>query len=152
MIGVGFLRLHSKVKNSAASAIFSLPGGPGYSFVKGFKNQKGEINDFFSDVVEFTAFSDVILVDQRGYSENGDVLKATYNRQVNPLPMAEKIEQDMQFAMETTAAFAKTDIDLSGDTAIECANDVNELRQALGYENISLYAWSFGSQWFILER
>jgi len=153
MIGVGFLRLHAKVKNPLASPIFSLPGGPGYSFVEGFKNQKGRIEDYFSDVAEFTNFTDVVLVDQRGYSEYGDVLKATYNRQKNPLPMAEKIEQDKQFAMETTAAFAKTDIDLSGYTAIECAYDVNELRQALGYENISLYAWSFGSQWsFILMR
>lgn len=153
MIGVGFLRLHAKVKNPLASPIFSLPGGPGYSFVKGFKNQKGRIEDYFSDVAEFTNFTDVILVDQRGYSEYGDVLKATYNRQENPLPMAEKIERDKQFAIETTAAFAKMDIDLSGYTAIECAYDVNELRQALGYENISLYAWSFGSQWsFILMR
>jgi pimeloyl-ACP methyl ester carboxylesterase len=153
MIGVGFLRLHSKVKNSVASAIFSLPGGPGYSFVKGFKKQKGKIEDYFSDVAEFTAFSDVVLVDQRGYSEYGDILKATYSRQKHPLPLAEKIEQDKQFAKETTAAFAKTKIDLSGYTAIECANDINELRYALGYKSISLYAWSFGSQWsFVLMR
>lgn len=153
MIGVGFLQLHSKVKKPVTSPIFSLPGGPGYSFVEGFKNQKGRIEDYFSDVAEFTNFTDVVLVDQRGYSEYGDVLQATYNRQKNPLPMAEKIDEDKQFALEATSAFAKTDIDLSGYTAIECAYDVNELRQALGYENISLYAWSFGSQWsFILMR
>jgi pimeloyl-ACP methyl ester carboxylesterase len=153
MIGVGFLKLHSKSKNPVAPPVFSLPGGPGYSFVQGFKNQNGKISDYFSDVAEFTAFSDVILVDQRGYSEYGDILKAPFNRQKHPLPLAEKIEQDKKFAEETTAAFAKSNIDLSGYTAIECANDVNELRYALGYETISLYAYSFGSQWsFLLMR
>jgi pimeloyl-ACP methyl ester carboxylesterase len=153
MIGVGFLRLHSKVKNPAAPPVFSLPGGPGYSFIEGFKKENGKKGGFFSDIIEFAGFSDVVLVDQRGFSEHGDVLKAPYNRQKNPLPMAEKIEQDKKFAEETTAEFAKGDIDLSGYTGIECANDVNELRHALGYESISLYAWSFGSQWsFILMR
>jgi pimeloyl-ACP methyl ester carboxylesterase len=153
MIGVGFLRLHSKIKNPIAPPIFALPGGPGYSFVKGFKNQKGQMGEKFSDIAEFTAFTDVILVDQRGFSEYGDELKATFIRKRNPLPMDEKIAQDKRFAEETTAEFAKGEIDLSGYTAIECAHDVNELRHALGYESISLYAWSFGSQWsFILMR
>lgn len=153
MIGVGFLRLHSKIKNPTAPPIFSLPGGPGYSFVKGFKSQNGQISQNFADIAEFTSFSDVILVDQRGYSEYGDELKATFIRKRNPLPMAEKIKQDKAFAEETTSAFAKRNIDLSGYTAIECANDVNELRHTLGYQSINLYAWSFGSQWsFILMR
>lgn len=152
-IGVGFLRLHAKVKNPMAPPIFSLPGGPGYSYVKGFKNQQGRIDAYFSDIAEFTNFTDVVLVDQRGYSDYGDVLKATFNRQKNPLPMTEKVERDKQFALKTTSVFAKTNIDLSGYTAIECAYDVEELRQALGYKNISLYAWSFGSQWsFVLMR
>lgn len=152
-IGVGFLRLHSKIKNPIAPPIFSLPGGPGYSFVTGFKKQNEQIGERFSDLAEFTAFTDVILVDQRGFSEYGDILKAPFTMLKNPLPMVEKLEQDKKFAEETTSEFAKSNIDLSGYTAIECANDVNELRHALGYEKISLYAWSFGSQWsFLLMR
>jgi len=153
MIGVGFLRLHSKVKETVAAPIFLILEVRVIHLLKDLITKKGRIEDYFLDIAEFTNFADVVLVDQRGYSKYGDVLKATYHRQENPLPLAKKIAQDKQFAIETTEAFAKTEIDLSGYTAIECAYDVNELRQALGYENICLYAWSFGSQWsFTLMR
>ncbi len=53
----------------------------------------------------------------------------------------------METAREAVADCAKKGVDLRGYTILECADDVNDLRKALGYERITLVATSFGSQW-----
>ena len=149
-IGVGFLKIHSKVESPISPPVFYLPGGPGYSFIGNFKNQNGKEGGTFSDVIEFAAFSDVVLVDQRGFSKYGDELRHPYNKPAGTLTFTEEIDLFKIWAEEASAEFAKNNIDLSGYTIIELANDVNELRFALDYDSISLYGWSFGSQWSLV--
>ena len=38
-------------------------------------------------------------------------------------------------------------LDLAGFTVLEAAEDVNEIRMALGYERITVWGGSFGSHW-----
>jgi pimeloyl-ACP methyl ester carboxylesterase len=66
-----------------------------------------------------------------------------------PLDRPETIEADTAaaVALARSAIAAFPGKDLAGYSVIECADDVDAVRRALGYERISLYAGSFGSQW-----
>src|SRR5256885_13866550 len=63
--------------------IFQLIGGPGASFLEGLKpgNNKQRVPGF--DL--YRGVGDVVFIDQRGYSERGDVLKFKYRTTGYPL-------------------------------------------------------------------
>lgn len=145
-IKVGFARFKS-TQPSNIPPIFLLPGGPGSSYLMDLKKSGStRYIGLIDDIKRYRRISDLVLVDQRGYSELGEVLKF----QSSPAA-AQSLEQEVEayqaFAQEAVAHFANMGVDLSGYTVIECAEDVNALRAALGYEKIILNGTSFGSQW-----
>src|SRR5262245_18062226 len=70
IIGVGFARFRALGETSAPPT-FHLPGGPGNSLLTGLKNNPSRLKQ-----IEFyRRVGDVVLVDQRGFSERGEVLR-----------------------------------------------------------------------------
>lgn len=143
IIGMGFARFRP-VAPSDAPPTFQLPGGPGMSFVA---NLKG----FARHALRFRAVGDVVIVDQRGFSQRGDVLRYSYRTAEEPLDepgaLARSTAAFVQTSKDAVKAFTGKGIDLRGYTVKECAHDVDDLRKALGYKQISLVGTSFGSQW-----
>ena len=149
VIGVGFARFKSP--SPQAPAMFILPGGPGGSYLARMKSSSSNRERMAEELTSFLPFCDVVYVDQRGYSEHGDVLIAQMSAPQRPTDRT-FTEEDWitvfeTFARETVAEFADSNVDLRGYTVKECAHDVADLRKALGYDKIMLNGTSFGSQW-----
>ena len=150
LIGVGFARFKS-AQPSTAPPTFHLPGGPGSSLVSRLKQTNMGIGRVLKYVALYQRVADVVFIDQRGYSERGEILKHKYRAEGAPLDqpgsLARSTAEFGRAARETVAAYATKGIDLRGYTVKECADDVNDVRKALGYERITPVATSFGSQW-----
>ncbi|MFN3194297.1 MAG: alpha/beta fold hydrolase [Aureliella sp.] len=149
LINVGFARLPAYKQPAAAPPIFILPGGPGVSILTHFKMKDARrLEIFVGQYASYRKYSDVILVDQRGFSEQGEKLMATFKQPALGFDAPEKeVEAFVQFAKDTVAQYADTEVDLAGYTVKECAHDVAALAAALKYEKITLLGQSFGSQW-----
>jgi pimeloyl-ACP methyl ester carboxylesterase len=149
LIGVGFARFKALGKPEAPP-VFLLPGGPGSSYLPELKGA-GMRPGLVADVQRMRAFADVVLVDQRGFSERGDVLRHRHSYPADPANEPGSLERSTrafaELARSASAAFAQKGFDLRGYTVKECANDVAELATALGYQQVILFGGSFGSQW-----
>jgi pimeloyl-ACP methyl ester carboxylesterase len=157
LIGVGFARFRS-LQPSQAPPQFLLPGGPANSYLAELKNGSARMPGMLKRITGHCAVSDVVLLDQRGFSERGEVLKHKYRVPDEPLDQPGSVARASvsyaEMARGAVAEFAARGVDLRGYTVIECADDVNELRKALGYERVTLVGGSFGSQWSfaVLQR
>ena len=79
VIGVGFARFRVATKDATAPPVFRLPGGPGGSLLSRMKTES-QLQQAYGLIAEYNRFSDVVVVDQRGFSERGDVLTAPFRR------------------------------------------------------------------------
>ncbi len=136
--------IKTQSSNPPPDPLVMMQGGPG-----------GSTLDFFVTPLLTTsrlrANRDIILFDQRGtlYSQPNlncpeylDMVIATLNEDLSPE------ESDRQFQQALTQChqrLVKQGIDLSAYNSIENANDVDALRQALGYDQINLYGVSYGT-------
>jgi len=149
LIGVGFARF--KAAKATAPPTFHLPGGPGSSLLPSFKQDNPLLGRALKYVNLYGRAGDVVFVDQRGFSERGDVLRFRHRTKAEPLEqpgsLTRATESYTEMARAAVADYAKKSIDLRGYTVKECADDVNDLRKSLGYEQITLVGTSFGSQW-----
>jgi pimeloyl-ACP methyl ester carboxylesterase len=149
VIGVGFARFRA-TKQTGAPPTFHLPGGPGNSFLTELK-QTASLPRLLPYINRYRAISDVILVDQRGNSERGEVLTFRYRTPELPLDQPASVARSTAAAIDranaAVAEYKAKPADLSAYTIFEFADDVNDLRQALGYKQITLVGTSFGSQW-----
>ena len=148
LIGVGFARFKSR-ESSTAPPTFHLPGGPGNSYLAGLK--PGENRGRSATVEFFGRAGDVVLVDQRGFSQRGEILRFKTQPPALPLDQPGSLAQStaafIEAARTTVAEYAKTEVDLRAYTVHECADDVADLAKALGYPQVTLVGQSFGSQW-----
>ncbi|MDG2013236.1 MAG: alpha/beta hydrolase [Pirellulaceae bacterium] len=139
LIGLGFARY--RADGATGAPVFFLPGGPGSSFLEGN-------SPTLAALVKDRC--DVIFVDQRGYSRNGAFLE-NIPFAGTVLPADADLDDRVAFFTKYTEAvvahYKDINVDLSGYTILECIEDVNELRAALGYAKITLRGQSFGSQW-----
>src|SRR6185503_15436592 len=94
----------------------------------------------------FLAVSDVVLIDQRGA---GDA-DLTW-RWDGPPPRSFFVHADsarrhsQEMERRALVAIRARGVDLAGYTTAESATDLDELRAALGIENVSLLAFSYGT-------
>ena len=143
VIVVDYVRFHAKEKKGPP--IFMLPGGPGNTYI-------GQTPDVWKIpyLEKLRAFSDVVLVNQRGCSSRRRDWLGTRRREPTPKPdstLEDRVLSYIEFAKKVTADYEGSDVDLRGYTITECAADVDDLRKALGYDKIMLMGQSFGSQW-----
>lgn len=150
IIGVGFARFRA-LQPSGAPPTFHLPGGPGDSYLRGLKQDNRQLARWIKHINLYRRVGDMVMVDQRGNSERGEVLKLKYRTAEQPLDQPTSLARATAAFVEgsraAVAEYEKKGIDLRGYTVKECADDVNDLRRALGYDRITLVGTSFGSQW-----
>lgn len=149
IIGVGFARFRS-TGPAGGPPTFHLPGGPGSSYVAwlndGSPLSRRRVSKW---LLPFRAAGDVVLIDQRGFSTRGEQLtyleRPTAGRLDRPATIGADAQAQAAAIRQGLAAYPGKD--LSGYTIAACADDVDDLRQALGYSRVTLVGQSFGSQW-----
>jgi pimeloyl-ACP methyl ester carboxylesterase len=149
IIGVGFARFRA-VDGAKGPPTFHLPGGPGSSYVSWLDDGSAvSLRRATKMQLPFRAAGDVVMIDQRGFSARGDRLTYPERPVAAPLDRPATIEEGAkaEAAAVLAGVAAHRDHDLAGYTIVACADDVNDLRQALGYDRIVLVGQSFGSQW-----
>lgn len=136
------VRLKTGSSNPGPPVLY-LAGGPGSSAIG-----EGQFPFMKPLVDRLLENHDVILMDQRGTgSSSPPVLWLS----PSPLPtdvfesesrMVEVIREGMAKAIES---FKKRGIDLTGYSTVESADDLNDLREALGLTKMSLLGFSYGT-------
>src|SRR5258705_10169931 len=148
IIGLGFARFRPR-HSTGVPPTFYLVGGPGASFLEGLRPGKNKHARL--DIDLYRGIGDVVFIDQRGFSECGDVLKFKYRTTAHPLDEPLSISRDtanyMSMSQAAVDSFRRKGVDLRGYDVKERADDVNDLRKALAYNQIILVGQSFGSQW-----
>ena len=148
IIAVGFARLRP-AEPTGAPPMFVLPGGPGDSYLGAFSETTDRARRQQAQLLQLSRAGDVVVIDQRGYSRRGEVLGFVGRPRDLPLDRPASLAADTAENLKIfkAAVAANADKDLSGYTVLQCVEDVNDLRQALGYGQITLVGQSFGSQW-----
>jgi pimeloyl-ACP methyl ester carboxylesterase len=145
-IGIGFARIKAP-HPTGAPPIFWLPGGPGLSVLGAFTGKNEAAQSRLRSWLTFGAAGDLVVIEQRGYTSRGEMLVET--SAASPLDKPASVQADSRAmqALARRAVAQNPDKDLSGYTIDAFAADVDDLRRALGYDKISLFGGSFGSQW-----
>jgi len=146
LIGVGFARVKA-AHPTKAPPIVLLAGGPGITMLDIVLDHDDAAKRRVKVWQGYARVADLVVIEQRGYTLRGDMM--TVKVPASPLDKASTIEADIEtmrrMARAAQAAYPKAD--LSGYSITEMADDVDDLRKALGYDRMSLLAASFGSQW-----
>ncbi|MEZ6092475.1 MAG: alpha/beta hydrolase, partial [Pirellulaceae bacterium] len=128
--------------------IFILKGGPGF---EGLERALAEPGRFEVSYRHFLDVSDVVVVGQRGIGSskpNTAVDWVTKPRRADQPYDDEKAVREFQEALSHERQYwVNQGLDLSGFNVRECAADVRDVADALGYKQISLLGGSFGSHW-----
>lgn len=141
-ITIHFVRLKSNNPNPQAPVVY-LEGGPGSSCTW----MAGDPHAL-EGWLPFLELGDVILLDQRGTGAGSRRVSYRWKKDIpeNILTDPEVVRRHFQtMAKEAMADFESRGVDLSGYTTLESAGDIDALRQALGYENVSLFGFSYGT-------
>ncbi len=143
------IRLAVAIINSLASTpeadpLFMEQGGPGGSTIDTFLQQ-------FSVNSRLRANRDIVLLEQRGtlYSSPSlvcpEIDQMTLDTLEKDLTQEEAASLSLQAAEACHDRLAALGVELSAFDSLENAQDLESLRQALGYEKINLYGVSYGT-------
>ena len=128
--------------------IFFLHGGPSFVGLERLLKERGTFEERWLPMLDV---SDVVVISQRGIGPSKPT--TTIEVAMTPTPPDQPYDDDEAAAalrrslVEEKAAWEALGIDLSGYTAIEAAEDINDVRTALGYETVIIWGGSFGSHW-----
>jgi pimeloyl-ACP methyl ester carboxylesterase len=146
LIAVGFARVKAAHANKAPPIVL-LAGGPGVTMLDIILDHDATAKRRVKVWQGYAQLADLVVIEQRGYTLRGDMM--TMKVPAAPLDKASTIAADIE-TMRNMARGAKAAYpaaDLSGYSIEQMADDVDDLRKALGYRQVSLLAASFGSQW-----
>jgi pimeloyl-ACP methyl ester carboxylesterase len=123
--------------------ILYLAGGPGES---GIETARGR---HFSLFMALREAGDVVVLDQRGTGHSRPALRSDSNTWRTPLVRPATRENVLKIAIEQSYAGAarlkREGIDIAGYNTVESADDINNLRAALGAEKVHLVGVSYGT-------
>lgn len=133
-----------KATQPSGKAIFWNPGGPGASatlfapLIAGgrFESYLGRLRDRY----------DIVLVDNRGTGGSHELQCHLY-KSSDPAPYFRQIWPDA--ALRTCRSALAKDADLSDYTTDLAADDLDDVRAALGYSKIALSGASYGTEFFL---
>jgi pimeloyl-ACP methyl ester carboxylesterase len=140
-IQIAVMRIRSTATRPGAPIIY-LAGGPGGAGISG---ARGEL---FPTVLALRGVSDVILFDQRG---TGVTLPSLVTRRTFGVPLAvSSTSAEAKKAMIDNSRAAAEEvrargIDLTAYNTNENADDIDDIRQALGVERLIVWGHSYGS-------
>ena len=142
LIELAFVRFKSTAKNPGPPIVY-LAGGPGGS---GIFTAKGSRFPLFMALREI---ADVIAFDQRGTGYSKPNL-GCYEQLALPLDVAPTREAAIKALRENSRGCASywrdiQRVDLTGYNTNESADDLDDLRKALGVNQISLWSISYGT-------
>ena len=148
--GSPVIRLHVALLKSSAEApepdpLIYLSGGPGSFALEWLQWEIGE----YQEILERR---DVIFFDQRGidYSEPSldcpEVSQAQERILADGAPIGEWLPIRVEAHLACLNRLREQGIDLSTYNSSASAADVNDLRQALGYEQVNLLGLSYGTR------
>ena len=124
--------------------VFRLYGGPGWP---GFEPDQV---DYDGDLLPMLRVADLVIVGQRGIGTSKP------NTVCGPVPPTEdgspRSQEDSAAAFQEACRSCREyweneGYDLTGFNVIEAAQDVDDVRRLLGYDEITLWGGSFGSHW-----
>lgn len=141
-IAIPFYRLRSQAKQPAAP-IFLLAGGPGASALA--RSSDGE---FAGQLRFYQQLADVVVFDQRGSPRSEPDLDCP---QRDDMALSEPLDADTlarrmgSLLQQCARHWQQQGVDLTAYNSDENSRDVDALRQALGYDRITLIGGSYGS-------
>jgi pimeloyl-ACP methyl ester carboxylesterase len=135
-IDLGIAVIPATGSEPAADPLFLLAGGPGQAAIEAF----GPVVGLFSDVLEER---DIVLVDQRGTGQSNPL--ACENLDDESLP-ADLPDEQVVMLMDDCRRTLEQNADLSLYTTDLAMQDLDDVRAALGYEQINLYGASYGTR------
>jgi pimeloyl-ACP methyl ester carboxylesterase len=142
LISLAFIRLKSRAEKPGPPMVY-LSGGPSAPSTQMAANPQA-----LGSMQLFLAVGDVILLDQRGCGQSRPELQWPRKK---PLPddvflTREAFVKAMgDVAVEGREYLSSQGVDLTGYTTAESADDVNDLRLALGAEKLNLLGYSYGT-------
>jgi len=141
LIGLAVVRLISKAEKPASPLIY-LHGGPGSQATGQAKSPYA-----LSHWLDLLNISDVILLDQRGCGSSSPRLYWVPDELPIDLLVSEEKARQLVVGECRQAAevFRDRGVDLAGYTTPESADDLNDLRIALGVDKVSLLGFSYGT-------
>jgi pimeloyl-ACP methyl ester carboxylesterase len=142
LIELTVVRLKSR-SEKPGSPIFYLAGGPGGSAI-------GEARfPFMRALIErLRDTHDIILMDQRGTGRSNPLVMWASPSSMPPeafLSQEKMVELLRSWGAQAIESFKQRGIDLAGYSTVESADDIDDLRKALGAEKISLIGFSYGT-------
>ena len=141
-ISIHFVQLKSTNPSPQVPLIY-LEGGPGQSCT-----WQAEDPYHLERWLPFLEVSDVILLDQRGTGVGTQRVLYIAEEDVPTDILADQAVRNEYLAAMSRAAmadFEQRGVDLRGYTTLENAQDIDDLRQALSYDQISLLGFSYGT-------
>jgi len=141
---IAVLVFKSKATNPAEPVIY-LEGGPGGHIQSIIDLMTG---DFYNG---FTQRGDAIFFDQRGVGNSQPELYCpeieTQSEQDAPVILnpTDDAQHSVDSALACHDRLAKQGVNLAAFNSVESAGDVNDIRQALGYDKINVYGASYGT-------
>lgn len=139
---IAFVRLRSPGPGS--NTVIYLEGGPGIPVVR-----QAEDPDSLRRWLDLLSVGDVVLLDHRGCGRSIPSLSWKWPGSVPAGVFATRqqaLAHVLEMSRQARAHLLARGVDPEGFTAEECADDIEDLRLALGLERVSLLGFSFGAQ------
>ena len=145
LIEIGFIRLRQKEDESSAEPpVVFLPGGPGQPVVESAKDFAATYKNYLN----LGGQGDMLVVEQRGIGQSrprldcpGELSRPTDQ----PLSADIMGSTHRRFIEACIAYWIDEGVDPAGYNVVSMADDIDALRDSLGYERIKIFGESFGA-------